>query len=414
MESAIGEACIVNTEFLELVDKIADNFLKKEDGEKVTVVHHNDADGICSASILKALLEDLCLDYELICIEKVYPAIVKKIHENRDGIVIYTDLGGLAAGIIEKYTEYVSFIIDHHPAKTIESDKVFILDPELAGISGDIFISASTLNYIFAKRIDPDISRYAYIAVLGAVGDYHDRYGGVLGFDRCVLDEALEFGQVKLKMEGTKERYYIDRFEDFADNVAMKLTTLGACGYLERGYRDGIDVCFNGFTEEILNKVKRLEEMREEKFKKAIEFLKDGGLQKMKYVQWFDLKNMFDPMGVKAVGEFCQLVKDMTFIDMDKYLVGFQRIPQEIPDLGKIDWKGSKVSGRVPTQLERTILHGKALGLDYLIPKASEMVGGFADATHKVAAAAVVDVGREKDFVEAMEKVIEDEAIGHS
>ncbi len=414
MGSIIEIARIVDVKFLETIDRIAEDFLKKEDGEKVTVVHHNDADGICSASILKALLENLGLEYELICIEKVYPAIVKKIHENREGIVIYTDLGGLAANIIEKYTKKASFIIDHHPARSIESDKVFILDSELAGISGDIFISASTLNYIFAKRIDPDISNYAYIAVLGAVGDYHDRHGGVLGFDRYVLDEALELGQIKLKFEGTRERYYIKSFEDFADNIAMKLTTLGACGYLEKGYKDGIWVCFNGFNENILSKVERLEQMREEKFKKAIEFLKDGGLQKLKYVQWFNLKDMFDPMGVKAVGEFCQLIKDMTFIDMDKYLIGFQQIPQVIPDIGKIDWRGSKVSGRVPTQLERTILHGKTLGLDYLIPKASEIVGGFADATHKVAAAAVVDLGKEKDFVEAIERLIEDEAVGHS
>ena len=412
--ATVFEACIVDTKFLDLVDKVAEKFLKREDGDRVNVVHHNDADGICSASILKALLESLGCEYELICIEKVYPAIVEKIHESRDGIFIYTDLGGLAADMIEKYTKTVSFIIDHHPAKPIESEKVYILDPELAGISGDVFVSASTLNYIFAKRINPDISKYAYIAVLGAVGDYHDRYGGVLGFDRCVLDEAIEFGQVKVKFEGAKERYYIEAFDDFADNIAPKLTTLGACGYLERGYEDAVHVCFNGFNERILKRVKRLEELREKKFKEAIDYLKNGGLQKTKHIQWFDLKDMFNPMGVKAVGEFCELIKDMTFMDMDKYIIGFQWIPPLVPDVGEIDWKGTKISGRVPTQLGRTILHGKALGLDYLIPKASEMVGGFADATHRLAAAAVVDVGKERDFVEAMERLIEDETAKNS
>lgn len=407
--ATVTEACIVDTKFLDLVDKVAEKFLKRNGREKVTVIHHNDADGICSASILKALLESLECEYELICIEKVYPAIVKKIHESRDGIFVYTDLGGLAADIIDKYTETAAFIIDHHPAKPIESEKVFILDPELAGISGDVFVSASTLNYIFAKRVNPDMSKYAYIAVLGAVGDYHDRYGGVLGFDRCVLDEAIEFGQVKLRFEGAKERYYIKVFDDFADNIAPKLTTLGACGYLEKGYKDAVHVCFNGFNEKILERVKKLEEMREKKFREAIDYLKNGGLQKTKNIQWFDLKDRFDPMGVKAVGEFCELIKDMMFMDMDKYIIGFQWIPPLVPDVGEIDWKGTKISGRVPTQLGRSILHGKALGLDYLIPKASEMVGGFADATHRLAAAAVVDVGKEKDFVEAMGRLIENE-----
>ncbi len=399
----------LNKEFFEWVDKTAEK-LKRFMGERVTIVHHNDADGICSGAILSKLCESLGFEADLICIEKVFPAVVKKIHERQEGgVIIYTDLGGLAAEMIEKIDagRNVVFIIDHHPAKSIESDHVFVLDPELAGISGDIFVSASTLNYIFCRRIRREMCRYAYLAVVGSVGDYHDRSGGVLGFDRFALDEAIHMRQVKVKIEGTRERYYIEFFGEYAGEVARRLTNLGAVGYERMGYRKGIKACFEGFDEETLREAEELEELKTEKFREAIEYLKDGGLNQGKHVQWFHLHDMFSPMGVKAVGEFCQLIKDMTFVEEDKYLVGFQNIPKKIPELGEIDWNAVKMSGRVPTPLERKIFHGQALGLDILVPKASEAVGGFADATHKIAAATVIDKGKEEEFIQAFEKLIE-------
>jgi hypothetical protein len=44
-------------------------------------------------------------------------------------------------------------------------------------------------------------------------------------------------------------------------------------------------------------------------------------------------------------------------------------------------------------------------GLDVLVPEASEAVGGFADATHKIAAATVVERGKEEAFVKAFDRI---------
>ena len=399
---------LIDGEFFRLIDKVAED-LRKYKGT-VTIVHHNDADGICSAAILLKLFELLDCESELICIEKVHPKIVEKIHEDKeDEIVIYTDLGGLAAEIIDKINagRCKVYIIDHHPAKSIESEHVFVLDPELAGISGDIFISASTLNYVFCCRISEEMRKYAYLAVIGSVGDYHDRTGGVLGFDRFALDDALHQGLVKIKIEGVRERYYIKFFDEFADVIAKRLTTLGACGYEYKGYADGIKACIKGFDDKILKKVKKLEDMRVEKFKKAIERLINGELKYGRHIQWFHVHDDFSPMGVKAVGEFCQLIKDMSFIDENKYLIGFQNMPDYIPDIGKIELNAVKMSGRVPIPLERKILRGDAPGLDYLVPKASEVVNGFADATHRLAAATVIEKGKEEEFIKAFDSLIQ-------
>jgi hypothetical protein len=400
----------LNREFFEWVESIAEK-IKSFEGERVTIVHHNDADGICSGAILSKVCEHFDSKPELICIEKVHPAIVRRIHHKRDGIIIYTDLGGLAAEMIDRVNAGSShvFIIDHHPARSIDSDYVYVLDPELSGISGDIFVSASTLNYIFFRAIaGEEATKYAYLAVIGSVGDYHDRSGGVLGLDRFALDEATDRGQVKVKIEGMRERYYVNFFSEYADVIAKRLTNLGAVGYEVGDYRLGVKACLEGFDEKTIEEAKKLEELKLKKFNEAIEYLKDGGLKEGKHTQWFHLKDRFSPMGVKAVGEFCQLIKDMTFINEEKYLVGFQNCPKVVPDLGEIDWNTVKMSGRVPTPLERKIFRGQAIGLDILVPKASEAVGGFADATHKIAAATVVEKGKEEEFVRAFERLVEE------
>lgn len=134
---------------------------------------------------------------ERICIEKIYPEIIRKIHQGRGGqIIVYTDLASLAAESIHKIDagRNTIYIIDHHPAKSIESYNVFVLDPELVGISGDTFISASTLCYMVSRYIMHEMYEFAYLAVVGTVGDYHDRSGGVLGIDRYALQEAIHAG----------------------------------------------------------------------------------------------------------------------------------------------------------------------------------------------------------------------------
>ncbi|RLG55724.1 MAG: phosphoesterase, partial [Candidatus Hydrothermarchaeota archaeon] len=150
-------------------------------------------------------------------------------------------------------------------------------------------------------------------------------------------------------------------------------------------------------------------EIKDRKFEEGIEMLRSKGLRMEKYTQWFHLEDLFSPMGVKAVGEFCQKIKDMSFVEEDKYLLGFQDFPSYIPDLGEFKFSVVKLSGRTPVLLERKILTGQAPGLEILIPAASQAVNGIADATHRIAAATLIDKGREEEFIKAFEKKAEEE-----
>jgi hypothetical protein len=401
----------LNQEFIEKINQMG-KIIKEYPGDEVVIVHHNDADGICSAAILLKLCEFLGFKVELISIEKVHPTIVDVIHSRYEGdVIIYTDLAGLTSEMIDRVNagRCTVWIIDHHPAKTVESNTVFVFSPEIFGISGDTFVSASTLNYLLSTCIHKYMRNYAYLAVIGSVGDYHDRSGGILGFDRFALDEAVDLGQVKIKIEGHKERYFIKFYDDFADVIAERLTTLGVVAYEKRGYRKGVKVCLEGFDDETIEEVKELNEMKNKKFEEAIEMLRNDGLRIEKHTQWFHLEDMFSPMGVKAVGEFCQQMKDMVFVKEDRYVLGFQNCPKTIPDIGEFEWNVVKLSGRAPLLLERKILSGQAPGLDVLIPAATEAVGGTADATHRIAAATLIDRGREGEFIRAFEGAVEEE-----
>jgi len=400
----------LNPEFFDAVKSVGE-IIRDYGEDEITVVHHNDADGLTSGAILSHFCHCLDKKVERICIEKVHPKIVERIHEGKEGkIIFYTDLAGLAAKMIDEVDAGRNrvIIIDHHPAKAIKSDNVLVFDSELVGISGDLFTSASTLNYLVATSITDEMKEYAYLAVVGAVRDYHDRSGGVLGLDRLALDEAVHAGQVKIKIEGARERYYIEFFGEFADVVSRRLTNLGAIGYEKADYKLGVRACIEGFDEETVEEAEKLEELKNEKFDQAIQELKAGELHQERYSQWFDLKDSFSPMGVKAVGEFMQITKDMVLFDENKYIIGFQNMPDYIPDLGKLDLNASKMSGRTPVPLERKIILGKAPGLDYLVPKTSELIGAFADATHRIAAATILERGREEEFVRVFETLVDE------
>ncbi len=383
--------------------------LSKNNSDYVTIVHHNDADGLCSAAILKKFFEYSKREVETICIEKIHPKIIEKIHSSReDGLILYTDLGAQSAHLIEKLNSGRNsvMIIDHHPS-SYQGENVKVYDVDSAGISGDILCSASTLNYMLTRLSNEEMKEFAHIAVIGSVGDYHDRSGGLFGLNRIPLMEASENGAIEVELNEHREKYYMEFFDDYADRISEFLTTMGVVGYYEKGYEKGIDACLNGFSESTRKYAENLRKLKEEKFTSVIEELKENHIEIGKYVQWFDVGENFSPMGAKAIGEFCQKIRNMSFLHENKYLLGFQNMENYVPDIGKIEFNASKMSSRAPEPLERKILSGCFPGMDYLVPQVSEKTGAVADACHRVSAASIVPRKKEKEFVEIFEKLVD-------
>jgi hypothetical protein len=100
----------------------------------------------------------------------------------------------------------------------------------------------------------------------------------------------------------------------------------------------------------------------------------------------------------------------MDFIDPQRYLAGFQIIPNKIPGFGPIPFNDVKISMRVSAQMEQHIRDGRKMGLNILLPEATNRLGGFSDACHTLTAATTVAIGKEKQLIEEMEKILEKQA----
>jgi len=382
-------------------------------GSEVALVHHNDADGLTSAAILDTALARAGFTVHRICIERVHPPIVARIHDQFPHTVFYVDLGAQAAPVISDANQgrRTTLILDHHHPHKPTDPKVLNIATEFFGLSGDMDISASTAAYFFALELDKANRDLAHVAVLGAVGDDHDREGGLVKENREALQDALEQGHVRFDVnEKGREIYFLTRFgEDTPMTpLGMAVTTLGGVGYYAGGPDLGVQVCLEGFTPDATRRLEELRHTQQTAYRKMTERLRQQGFHETEHIQWFSVGDDFSPMGVKIIGEYCWDIRNEDFTNPEKYIVGFQNMAQEVPGLGSFDWAQTKASMRLPTPLEHKILIDRTMpGLGYLVPEAAKKVGGSIDACHDYTAATIVDIGQEEPLVLEMEKLVQ-------
>ena len=123
------------------------------------------------------------------------------------------------------------------------------------------------------------------------------------------------------------------------------------------------------------------------------------GLARDGEIVWTDVEDRFYPLGLKAIGLFCEAIIRDGAADGDYYVVGFQRFPGENPYLGGFSGRETKVSFRVTPGLKRSIERGERPDLMRLVPQAVRQVGGFAEACHRFAAACTIPEERKTDLV---------------
>ncbi|HIE48167.1 TPA: DHH family phosphoesterase [Candidatus Bipolaricaulota bacterium] len=381
--------------------------------DRTVVVHHNDADGLSAAAVLAAALSRAGYRVERVPLERVHPPVNQRLHDRFAGIpILYVDLGARAAPMIALVNRgrSLTLIVDHHFAEDTDDPDVLVLSTELYGLSGEKEISAATAAWLFAQALDGANQDLAYLGVIGAIGDSHDRDGRLTGENREALEEALSRGEVEVREEGGREAYFLTKFAGKLPlkKFAKALTTLGAAGYAMGGPALGVRTLLSGPSPEYEGKLAELQALKRERFEAMLEKLRAGALRKSRHVQWFSVGDAFAPMGVKIIGEFCMEIRDLPFLDPDKYIAGFQDQPSEIPGLGSFDWDLVKVSMRVPTPLERKIVAGQWPGLAWLLPEAAVKVGGTIDACHDYAAASLIPRGKEAELVRAMDGLVKE------
>jgi len=378
---------------------------------RVHLFHHNDTDGLTSGAILTKAFERKGYTLSRCALEKPYPVILNKVFARDGEILIFADFAGRIAPLLSSLNQgkNLVLILDHHTAVEATDPKVYNLDPDLFGLKGDLDISASVTCYTFAKLMGRENSDLAYLAALGAVGDEFFLDGKLVSENRRAVLEAVEQGLVRIEGKEKGEEYWFKTSGGEVSGALWSdyLETLGAAGYYRDGPETAIEVCLNGFSKETNRVYNTLIALKEERFRDEIQRLRSGGLKESCRIQWFHVQNRLSPMGVKMIGALCDFLKNMDLIRPDKYLAGFQIIPNEIPGFGRLELNEVKISMRVSRLLEERIRGGEVLGLNEFLPEATHRLGGFSDACHRLTAATTVGIGKEEKLIEEMEKILE-------
>jgi single-stranded-DNA-specific exonuclease len=376
----------------------------------IQVFHHNDADGLTSGAILTRALERQGYEVRRYCLEKPYPAVLRKVFEQEGKILIFADFAGRIAPLLSELNRgrNLTLILDHHVAEAATDVRVHNLDPDLFGLKGDRDISASTTCYLFALELDPINRDLASIAAVGAVADGFFVEGALVSENKDVALDAVRQGQMEIRPAKKGEEYLLVGRRgaapclDFGDYLDL----LGGVGYYQGGPDMGVKVCLEGISADSDRMAEELRATRARIFGDEIARLKAGGLNQAPHIQWFHVEKRLFPMGVKMIGAFCDAIKDTNLVDPRKYLAGFQIIPDQIPGFGEIRFCEVKVSMRVAASMEGAIRSGKVMGLNVLLPEATSRLGGFSDACHSLTAATTVGIGKEKQLIEEMETIL--------
>jgi hypothetical protein len=380
----------------------------------VQVFHHNDADGLTSGAILTRTFERQGYKVQRFCLEKPYPVVLKKVYEQEGKLLVFADFAGRIAPLLSELNRRrnLTLILDHHVAEASTDPRVINLDPDLFGLKGDRDISGSTTCYLFAVTMDPVNRDLAQTAAIGAVADGFFVDGQLVSQNREAALEAVQQGKLEIRKIKTGEQYLLKSSKgeipviDFGDYLDL----LGGVGYYQKGPDMGVKVCLEGVSTESDRMVEELKAIRTKLFNDEIARLKSGELNKAPHIQWFHVEKRFFPMGVKMIGAFCDAIKDTNLIDPQKYLAGFQIIPDEIPGFGNIAFNEVKISMRAARSMEEEIRAGKAMGLNTFLPEATNRLGGFSDACHSLTAATTVAIGKEGKLIEEMEKILNGES----
>jgi single-stranded-DNA-specific exonuclease len=382
----------------------------------VQIFHHNDSDGLTSGAILTRAFERQGFDVRRFCLEKPYPAVLRKVYEQEGKLLVFADFAGRIAPLLSELNKgrNLTLILDHHVAETSTDPRVINLDPDLFGLKGDRDISASTTCYLFARTLDPVNRDMAHIAAVGAVGDGFFVEGKLVSENRAAALEAVQQGQIEIRGHETGEQYLltISKGQISCIEFGDYLDILGGVGYYQNGPDIGVKVCLEGPSAESDRVVDELKAVRTKIFSEEIARLQKCGLKQAPHIQWFHVEKRFFPMGVKMIGAFCDAIRDTKLIDSQKYIAGFQIIPDEIPGFGAIAFNEVKISMRVSPLMEGEIRAGRAMGLNILLPEATTRLGGFSDACHSLTAATTVAIGKEEKLIEEMEKIILGESNG--
>ncbi|MBI5001153.1 MAG: DHH family phosphoesterase [Euryarchaeota archaeon] len=162
----------------------------------VRIVTHYDADGLSAGGVMCRALLRIGRPFHVRVTRKPEPAFFESLADEDYRLNIFLDCGSGQLELVERLRGN-AIVLDHHkpgapPKRAIE------VNPHRYGIDGATELSASTLAYLFARKLDRcNVNLFPY-ALAGALGDRQD-LGGLRGLNKGLLAEAEKAGVVEQK-----------------------------------------------------------------------------------------------------------------------------------------------------------------------------------------------------------------------
>lgn len=174
-----------------------------EQGKKILVLTHVDADGLASGTIMFSSLSRKGADVTVRSIPDLDKKRIKDLHGQDNDFVVLTDLAATLGSELEESIDDKFLAVDHHQIPEEFVAKPYFLNAWQYGYDGGKEACSSTMAYLFASTMDPANRDLSHLAVVGAVADRQDAGPGrsLTGLNRKALEDAQAAGLVSVSKD---------------------------------------------------------------------------------------------------------------------------------------------------------------------------------------------------------------------
>jgi single-stranded-DNA-specific exonuclease len=176
-----------------------------EEGKRILVVTHIDADGLCSGTIVLSALERMKANVTIRCVQDLDPDTIGNLSSQGFDYHIFTDLASTLVGELESSLSGKYLVIDHHQISEEDRLSPSVVNAWAYGYDGGREACSSAMAYIFASSLDPLNKDLSPLAVVGALADRQDGGPGrsLTGLNRAALEDAQSLGLLAVSKDLT-------------------------------------------------------------------------------------------------------------------------------------------------------------------------------------------------------------------
>ena len=172
-------------------------------GERILLVTHIDADGLCSGSVMFAALERKGANVTLRTVPDLDPRTIATLEAQKFDFYIFTDLASTLVKELEASFPGRYLVIDHHQLPEEDAANPSVVNAWTYGFDGGKEACSSALAYFFAQAIDPTNDDLSPLAVVGALADRQDAGPGrsLTGLNRVAVEHAQARGLLSVSKD---------------------------------------------------------------------------------------------------------------------------------------------------------------------------------------------------------------------